>query len=153
MKAITIWQPWAEFIAAGVKHNETRSWATKYRGPIAIHAAVKPIRQVVPLLSEKAFGLMVEKLEKASMANGELLTYFNYGEVIATAELVACHFITEEYLSTLLDTEKALGDYSLGRYAWEPELARQVKAAGAAGVCTECALRAANTPGGGEKKK
>ena len=42
MKAITIWQPWAEFIAAGVKHNETRSWATKYRGPIAIHAAVKP---------------------------------------------------------------------------------------------------------------
>ena len=45
MKAITIWQPWAEFIAAGVKHNETRSWATKYRGPIAIHAAVKPIRQ------------------------------------------------------------------------------------------------------------
>lgn len=26
MKAITIWQPWAEFIAAGVKHNETRSW-------------------------------------------------------------------------------------------------------------------------------
>ena len=43
MKAITIWQPWAEFIAAGVKHNETRSWATKYRGPIAIHAAVKHI--------------------------------------------------------------------------------------------------------------
>ena len=31
MKAITIWQPWAEFVAAGVKHNETRSWATKYR--------------------------------------------------------------------------------------------------------------------------
>lgn len=118
MKAITIWQPWAEFVAAGVKHNETRSWATKYRGPIAIHAAVKPIRQVVPLLSEKAFGLMVEKLEKASMANGELLTYFNYGEVIATAELVECHLITEEYLSTLSDTEKALGDYSLGRYAW-----------------------------------
>lgn len=70
MKAITIWQPWAEFVAAGVKHNETRSWATKYRGPIAIHAAVKPIRQVVPLLSEKAFGLMVEKLEKASTQTG-----------------------------------------------------------------------------------
>lgn len=40
-----------------------------------------------------------------------------------------------------------------GRECWEPELARQVKAAGAAGVCTECALRDANTPGGGEKKK
>ena len=111
MKAITIWQPWAEFIAAGVKHNETRSWATKYRGPIAIHAAVKPIRQVVPLLSEKAFGLMVEKLEKASMANGELLTYFNYGEIIATAELVACHLITEESLLCL--TPKRLSEIIL----------------------------------------
>lgn len=117
MKAITIWQPWAEFIAAGVKHNETRSWATKYRGPIAIHAAVKPIRQVVPLLSEKAFG---------------------YGEIIATAELVACHLITEEYLSTLPDTEKALGDYSLGRYAWElrniKELPEPIKAKGQQGL-------------------
>lgn len=75
---------------------------------------------------------MVEKLEKASMANGELLTYFNYGEIIATAELVACHLITEEYLSTLPDTEKALGDYSLGRYAWElrniKELPEPIKA-------------------------
>ena len=42
---------------------------------------------------------------------------------------------------------------SCGRECWESELAREVKAAGAAGVCTECALRAANTPGGGEKKK
>ena len=117
---------------------EIKDWATKYRGPIAIHAAVKPIRQVVPLLSEKAFGLMVEKLEKASMANGELLTYFNYGEVIATAELVECHLITEEYLSTLSDTEKALGDYSLGRYAWElrniKELPEPIKAKGQQGL-------------------
>lgn len=42
---------------------------------------------------------------------------------------------------------------SCGRECWESELSRQVKATGAAGVCTECALRAANTPGGGEKKK
>lgn len=119
MKAITIWQPWAEFVATGIKKNETRSWATKYRGPIAIHAAVKPIRQVVPLLSDEAFRLMIEKLDKAASKKGQLLTYFDYGKVIATAELVECHLITEEYLSTLSDTEKALGDYTLGRYAWE----------------------------------
>lgn len=40
-----------------------------------------------------------------------------------------------------------------GRECWEPELARQVKATGATGVCTECALRAATTPRGGEQKK
>ena len=39
MKAITIWQPWASLLVSGRKRYETRSWATSYRGPIAIHAA------------------------------------------------------------------------------------------------------------------
>lgn len=38
MKALTIRQPWASLIAHGVKTIETRSWSTKYRGPLAIHA-------------------------------------------------------------------------------------------------------------------
>ena len=38
MKALTVRQPWASLIAAGVKTIETRSWSTKYRGPLAIHA-------------------------------------------------------------------------------------------------------------------
>ena len=38
MKAITLHQPWATLIALGVKTIETRSWPTKHRGPIAIHA-------------------------------------------------------------------------------------------------------------------
>jgi hypothetical protein len=38
MKAITICQPYAEFIALGEKVVENRTWPTKYRGPIAIHA-------------------------------------------------------------------------------------------------------------------
>lgn len=33
MKAISLWQPWASAIAVGAKRVETRSWATKYRGP------------------------------------------------------------------------------------------------------------------------
>jgi hypothetical protein len=39
MKALSLWQPWASLIALGVKTIETRGWATKYRGPLAIHAA------------------------------------------------------------------------------------------------------------------
>lgn len=39
MKALTIRQPWASLIAEGVKTIETRSWATKHRGPLAIHAS------------------------------------------------------------------------------------------------------------------
>ena len=40
-KALTLWQPWASLIALGVKTAETRSWATDYRGPLAIHAAAR----------------------------------------------------------------------------------------------------------------
>ncbi len=38
MKALTICQPYAELIARGEKLIENRTWATSYRGPLAIHA-------------------------------------------------------------------------------------------------------------------
>jgi hypothetical protein len=38
MKAISIRQPWAWLIVQGYKDVENRTWATKYRGPILIHA-------------------------------------------------------------------------------------------------------------------
>lgn len=39
MKVVSLMQPWATLIALGEKSIETRSWATKYRGEIAIHAS------------------------------------------------------------------------------------------------------------------
>lgn len=41
MKALTICQPHASLVGIGVKPVETRSWSTKYRGPLAIHAGTK----------------------------------------------------------------------------------------------------------------
>lgn len=38
MKVITIKQPWASLIANGFKEYEFRTWRTKYRGEILIHA-------------------------------------------------------------------------------------------------------------------
>jgi len=38
MKVITIKQPWASLIAEGYKKYEFRTWNTKYRGDILIHA-------------------------------------------------------------------------------------------------------------------
>lgn len=43
MRALTLHQPWASLVAAGVKQIETRSWSTSYRGPLAIHAGKKRI--------------------------------------------------------------------------------------------------------------
>lgn len=45
MKALSIQQPWAELIVRGIKDIENRTWATSYRGPLAIHAGLKP-RQI-----------------------------------------------------------------------------------------------------------
>ena len=40
MKVITLKQPWASLVAYGYKEYEFRSWKTKYRGDIIIHAGL-----------------------------------------------------------------------------------------------------------------
>ena len=41
MKVLSLRQPWAWLVANGHKVIETRTWNTKYRGPLLIHASVK----------------------------------------------------------------------------------------------------------------
>lgn len=55
MKTITIKQPWASLIIEGYKRFEFRSWQTKYRGELLIHAgkcvdkeAMKRLRKYMP---------------------------------------------------------------------------------------------------------
>jgi ASCH domain len=38
VKALTIRQPWASLIMAGIKDVEDRSWRTTYRGRLIVHA-------------------------------------------------------------------------------------------------------------------
>lgn len=45
MKAISIRQPWAWLIVNGYKDIENRSWNTKYRGTVLIHASAKMYRE------------------------------------------------------------------------------------------------------------
>ncbi|SNS53603.1 hypothetical protein SAMN06295912_108135 [Sphingomonas laterariae] len=39
MKALSVRQPWAFSILFGGKEIENRNWSTRYRGPLALHAA------------------------------------------------------------------------------------------------------------------
>lgn len=114
MKAITVWQPWAGALAAGIKGNETRSWATKYRGPIAIHSAMKAIHHTWSNLymDDKAREVICRRLELPEIIDGPAT--FPMGCILATAELVDCIRITPEYITTLTPDELALGDYTLG---------------------------------------
>lgn len=71
MKVITIKQPFASLIAAGIKEYEFRTWKTNYRGEVLIHAGK---------------GIDKKAMEKFSCYN---LTY-PVGCIIAKAEMVDC---------------------------------------------------------------
>ena len=51
MKAISIQQPWAEFIISGLKQIENRSWKTGFRGQILIHASKRWDEDNFPFLT------------------------------------------------------------------------------------------------------
>lgn len=51
-KALSIMEPWATLIKEGVKHIETRSWKTSYRGELYIHASAKKIKKSDPEIAK-----------------------------------------------------------------------------------------------------
>ena len=118
MKALTIIQPWATFFALDVKHMETRSWDTKYRGPVAIHAGKTwPCR-----IGEVAqFGdFDVERDSNGLILRTRDRTWHGYlpmGAVVAIGELFQTRSTTNsEHCPD--GRERSLGDHSPGRYAW-----------------------------------
>lgn len=110
MKAITLWQPHASLIAIKAKQIETRSWATSYRGPLAIHAA-KTKRNIGLFGKEPFISVLVED-------GGYMLTTLPFGAIVATCTLSSVVTTTIALYGGLTDNEKAFGDYSPGRFAW-----------------------------------
>ena len=55
-KAISIKQPWAYLICAGIKDVENRTWPTKYRGRVYIHASAKPAMKFSECINLMDFG-------------------------------------------------------------------------------------------------
>ncbi len=118
MRGITVWQPWASAIALGIKRYETRSWLTPYRGPLAIHAAMRwrkgqreILQSVRAQCSHREAGLWgpVEQLR---------------GCIIAVVELTDMHNTTTwrvpgSGLERL--RQVSWGDFSDGRWAWRLE--------------------------------
>lgn len=54
---LSIRQPWVWLILAGVKPVENRVWATKFRGPILLHAAKGMTRAEYDEAQEMAWGI------------------------------------------------------------------------------------------------
>ena len=85
MKALSLWQPWAEMIfqtdekGLPLKPDETRGWSTEVRGTIAIHAAKKPLREVFKWYPQLGGWIS---------ARGISERYLAFGALIGTVEIV-----------------------------------------------------------------
>lgn len=127
--ALTLWQPWAWLIVEGVKEFETRGWATKYRGPLAIHAAARK-----PNRSELNLGIITALDERGH--SGDLKS-LPLGCVVCVVDMVDCwpvdvaaHRMTAERWVQ----ECKYGNYTPGRYAWKLANVRKFPAIPAKGA-------------------
>lgn len=113
MKAITLTQPYATLVAIGAKKIETRSWRTRYYGPLLIHAA-----KGFPRRTRRLCGLSPyrEALEAAGYQGDEQLPT---GAIVGLVELVGCwRFISGDPDSAPGYPERVFGDYTPGRFGW-----------------------------------
>jgi len=100
MKVITIKQPFASMIAAGIKEYEFRTWKTKYRGEILIHAGKG--------IDKKA----MKKFE------GYGLDYPS-GCIIAKAVLSDCIEVSEEFRANLSKKNSMVYSSIIKHTEWE----------------------------------
>jgi len=134
MKALSVWQPHASLIAIGAKAIETRSWYTKYRGPLAIHASVKLMREQWRMCMHEPFrsALTGAKLLFLDGHGIKDLLIIPTGAVITTCNLVDVRYMLQGKLYRYEngaviaggeipmpgEPELSFGDYTPGRFAW-----------------------------------
>jgi len=135
MKAISILQPWATLVAIEAKRIETRSWATKYRGSLAIHAS-KNIPDFAEELceTEEYFNDALKYAGIYFTGDVPLKTLIPCGAVLCICNLVDCLKIAhQDGVEAQLEDDRIIyqpeyffGDYTPGRYAWILENVRSL---------------------------
>ena len=107
MKVLTVQEPYATFIMQRMKKIETRSWKTKYRGEIYIHAGKS--KNFLKKVNNNKVLKLLESID------------LNYGNIICKAELIDCVYMTKDFIDKVKkenNYEYILGEYAVGRYAW-----------------------------------
>lgn len=90
LPALSIRQPWAWLVAAGIKDVENRTWQTSYRGPLLIHAGqnkrgfARDIAEVrtrfgieIPDAAELRFGGVVGAIDVVGCGQGSVSRWYN----------------------------------------------------------------------------
>jgi len=110
-------QPWASLFLFNEAQYETRTWKTKYRGPLAIHTSKKIDSNVC---NNKAIQYLLSKHE---VNRSNLPT----GKIIGVCNLINCLKVIEDNQeSAVLEDGRIvsgndyfLGDFRVGNYIWE----------------------------------
>ncbi|MEN6325823.1 MAG: hypothetical protein ABFD18_06415 [Syntrophomonas sp.] len=146
MKVLTLYHPYPELIALEEKTNETRSWYTDYRGPLAIHVATSRKPWHMDLAFKEPFFSALKPLHR-EFTNTEgkksIGMRLHLGQIIAICNLTDCLYIAKdglfkfdpkakikigELVSPLpTGSELIFGDYSPGRFAWTLSDAHRLK--------------------------
>lgn len=110
---ISLWQPYATLMACGAKSMETRSWSTRYRGPLAIHAAKRWTKEQRDLCRTQPFR---STLAAAGFRDPDDLPL---GAIVALVDVAHVWSTDNRWaVEAVSYPESAFGDFSPGRYAW-----------------------------------
>ena len=124
MRALTILQPYATALAIALKLRETRSWATSYRGTIAIHAGKS--HEFMGGDAEWYMNLQSAK-QIGEHAFGAVIAVADLVDVWPTEKCIFPHSLSRGKRYELTTADHLLGDWSPGRYAWEFKNMRKLK--------------------------
>jgi len=124
MKVISLLQPWASLSVLGHKKIETRSWNTKYRGELLIHASARKsaeLRGIMLDFQQEFFHLNLPRFEDlpfgAIIGKVNLIDTFQFNAVRGMIQNNMSCFIAGNKVE-FSERELAFGDYSPGRYGW-----------------------------------
>lgn len=123
MKSLSVWNPWATWIALGMKRYETRPRRFYHHGPLLICSAkhrtrvieVRDIYRIIePKLTWTEVGMDLDAME--------------YGKALCIVDLIACVPAGVcEFDADFREAERAIGDYRDGRFALALKNVRRFK--------------------------
>ena len=112
-KVISLLQPWATLVVIGAKKIETRSWDTKHRGDLLIHASQKFTRKQADLCQLWPFNEYIKGL--SDMPLGKIIGAATLWDT-RTSEATLSDMKLSESEGT--QEEYRFGDYSPNRFCW-----------------------------------
>jgi activating signal cointegrator 1 len=122
---ISLWQPWAELLIAGLKEYETRHWQAPQQligQIILIHAAKRWTKDEWHATND-----LMRRFPRAQQAfdpehQGKFTV--TLGAIVGAVRLVAC--IPSETLAPLIsDEERAYGNFAPQRYGWQMQVMKR----------------------------